>query len=338
MERPTTSSKNECLDADLDADLGAESPSKPPAETTEAAVREDEKGTTRRRALRAFGKLGLGAAFGGAAALSSPLTAYAQDGPTLDGPAGILNFALALEYLEATYYRMGLDSGVIEGDDADAVYSLITEHEQEHVAVLQAAIEDAGATPIPDDAVNFDFTGRQGDDSADPMFQPFQNYGTFLLLSQAFEDTGVRAYKGQAPNIPADLNLANLNVLTAALQIHALEGRHAAEVRRLRAMYLNSEGQMAADGDLEPWVDEDDDTDGSPVAPVYDGEGNVTQPASGDLATDLSSALSGDYTDEQIAESFDEPLAMGDVLAIANLFVEEDLEAFFGTDDGNGGG
>ena len=29
---------------------------------------------------------------------------------------------------------------------------------------------------------------------------------------------------------------------------------------------------------------------------------------------------------------------MGDVLAIANLFVEEDLEAFFGTDDGNGGG
>jgi hypothetical protein len=32
-------------------------------------------------------------------------------------------------------------------------------------------------------------------------FDPFNNYTQFLALSQAFEDTGVRAYKGQATNL-----------------------------------------------------------------------------------------------------------------------------------------
>jgi hypothetical protein len=52
-------------------------------------------------------------------------------------------------------------------------------------------------------------------------------YAQFLALAQAFEDTGVRAYKGQAAN------LISTDLLTAALQIH-VEARHASEVRRLR--------------------------------------------------------------------------------------------------------
>jgi hypothetical protein len=32
-------------------------------------------------------------------------------------------------------------------------------------------------------------------------FDPFNNYTQFLAFFQAFEDTGVRAYKGQATNL-----------------------------------------------------------------------------------------------------------------------------------------
>ena len=56
------------------------------------------------------------------------------------------------------------------------------------MAALRLALDvDAVAKP------QFDFTagGRFGD--------VFSNFNTFLALSQAFEDTGVRAYKGQAP-------------------------------------------------------------------------------------------------------------------------------------------
>ena len=56
----------------------------------------------------------------------------------------------------------------------------------------------------------------------------FSNFKTFLALSQTFEDLGVAAYKGQAGNLKG-----NGAILTAALQIHSVEARHAAEVRRI---------------------------------------------------------------------------------------------------------
>ena len=56
----------------------------------------------------------------------------------------------------------------------------------------------------------------------------FANFDTFATLSSTFEDLGVAAYKGQAGN------LQGTPVLTTALQIHSVEARHAAEVRRVR--------------------------------------------------------------------------------------------------------
>ena len=52
----------------------------------------------------------------------------------------------------------------------------------------------------------------------------FSNYKTFLAVSQALEDTGVRAYKGQAGNLKS-----SDEILTVALQIHSVEARHAAQ-------------------------------------------------------------------------------------------------------------
>jgi Ferritin-like domain len=50
-------------------------------------------------------------------------------------------------------------------------------------------------------------------------------------VSQTLEDTGVAAYRGQAPALTGGGAL-----LTTALQIHSVEARHAAEVRIVRGV------------------------------------------------------------------------------------------------------
>ncbi len=262
------------------------------------ALDDIETPASRRTALRKMGKVGAGMALAALPSVLLPKMAFAQENTAVD----ILNYALTLEYLEESYYRQGTESGVITDADALEVFELIEQHEASHVAFLAAAVETAGGTPVElnDDA--FDFT-------AGGTFSPFEDYPTFLTLAMAFEDTGVRAYKGQAANI------IGTAYLKPALQIHSLEARHAAEVRRLRdAMGI----------DVDPWIVLDSGTDGTPLEPVYGAgmpadmfppEENITQ-AGADLTT-LG------YTAEQVSAAFDEPLDMSTVNTIAGLFLAD---------------
>jgi hypothetical protein len=147
------------------------------------------------------------------AAVSSEAFAQAPNQVT-----DVLNFALTLEYLEDEFYRTGLaQQGLIPGD-ALTVFQTISAHETAHVALLQGALGGA-AVAKP----QFDFTARG------KYRDVFQNFRTFAAVSQALEETGVAAYKGQAPNLMGDPK-----TLTTALQIHSVEARHAAEVRLVR--------------------------------------------------------------------------------------------------------
>lgn len=143
--------------------------------------------------------------------------AFSQGLPTQ--VVDILNFALTLEYLEDEFYRTALSAGFIPGQFGE-VFSTISRHESQHVATLSGALGGA-AVAKP----KFDFTahGKYPD--------IFSNFRTFALVSQTLEDTGVAAYKGQAPALTGGGQL-----LTTALRIHSVEARHAAEVRRVRGV------------------------------------------------------------------------------------------------------
>lgn len=245
--------------------------------------------TTRREAFKKLTKFGKNVAFAAiptAIFAASTQTASAAHIPTV---LNVLNFALTLEYLEAEFYTIGINTpGLIPaGKDRD-IFMTIEKHEVDHVAFLKSVIISYGGTPV--EKPTFDFT-------AGGNFMPFSDYVQFLVLAQAFEDTGVRAYKGQAGNL-IDEN----NVLTAALQIHSVEARHASEVRRLR-------GEKG-------WITQAERGDGMPevTQAVYNGEDNLIQ---GGVNVTTVTPIGPDG----ITEAFDEPLTTDEVLTIAGLFI-----------------
>ena len=243
--------------------------------------------TSRREAFASIGRsLGKAAVVAiPAAALLTPTTARAQ--ATGSSVIDVLNFALTLEYLEADFYAMGLDSGDLLSGDTQQTVALISKHETQHVEFLRTAISGAGGTPI--DKPEFDFTA--GGAFADV----FTNQATFLAVAQAFEDTGVRAYKGQAANLQS-----NGDVLTAALQIHSVEARHASMIRRMR--------------DSKGWITQATNTSAPAAAAVYAGEDNLTQ-------LGLNAVTVTSVSADRVTEAYDEPLTMQQTLDIAGLFL-----------------
>lgn len=222
------------------------------------------------------------------AALGSMLNkAYGQ---TPTDIVDVLNFALKLEYLESNFYISATGIGYIP-DNEIASFNLIKQHEAAHVAFLTATITSLGGSPIA--APEFDFTAGGTYETV------FSNYQVFLALSQTFEDTGVRAYKGQASAL-----ISNNDILTAALQIHSVEARHAAHVRMIR---------RATNPTEKPWITGTNSNGVS--ASVYIGDDNVTQ-----LSINITT-LRG-VTGTSATESFDEPLTMDEVNEIIQPFIK----------------
>lgn len=225
----------------------------------------------------------------------------------------VLNFALTLEYLEAKFYQLGNAAATagtlaIPAGVERTSFQTIGAHETAHVAFLRSAITSSGGTPVNEPV--FDFTGGNGSGTG-PFMGVFTNYALFLAVAQTFEDTGVRAYKGQATDV--DL-MANNDVLTAALQIHSVEARHAAQVRKIRKA---NGGLVPAGVDVKPWITGNQSGIASAnVQASYNGE-EVTNQATIEIVGINGQAISS--TDA--SEAFDEPLTKAQVLAIVDPFI-----------------
>ncbi len=121
----------------------------------------------------------------------------------------ILNFALTLEFLEAEFYRLAVANKAF-GTNAQLqrFAEVVAVHEAKHVTFLKGVLKRS-AIRKP----TFDF----GDAVTDPA--------KFAATAKVLEDTGVRAYLGQAANI------FQRPILTAAGTILTVEARHAAWIR-----------------------------------------------------------------------------------------------------------
>jgi hypothetical protein len=259
-----------------------------------------ERLNPRRSAMKDFYNMGKKVALAAMPlALGSMFTkAYGQSTPAK--VTNVLKFALTLEYLEYHFYNHAVEAapGLIPAGLPLGAIKTIRDHEKAHVALLRGALGADAGDALPYTA--FDFTA--GGAFADV----YTNYDTFLAVAQAFEDTGVRAYKGQATE------LMGSGVLTVALQIHSVEARHAAHIRTMRA------GRGAK---IKPWISLGaggvaNDTGIGAVDPVYKGEDTDIQ------AKIAITGIATGVTKAAAVESFDEPLAKADVLTIAGLFIK----------------
>lgn len=125
---------------------------------------------------------------------------------------GILNYAYALEQLEAAFYTQVIASPYSSITDGEiALLTDIRDHEIAHREFFKTAL---GAKAIPGLEVNFSKID-------------FSNRDSVLGTAKAFEDLGVSAYNG------AGSLLKTPDYLILAGKIVSVEARHAAYLRDL---------------------------------------------------------------------------------------------------------
>ena len=161
---------------------------------------------------------------------------------------GVLNYAYALEQLEAAFYSTVVaDPGFRTTFNADeqAIFRDLEAHESIHRDFLAAAIQQAaGAAAVLQD-LDVDFEDID-----------FTNRRDVLEAAQSFEDTGVGAYNG------AGRFLESADFLLIAGKIVSVEARHASVISGL--LRTNSiAGTRITGGDQ---IDEDG------LDPAYDPE------------------------------------------------------------------
>ncbi|WP_018615450.1 ferritin-like domain-containing protein [Segetibacter koreensis] len=128
------------------------------------------------------------------------------------GDVGILNYAYALEQLEAAFYIQVIATPYANiTADEKALLTDIRDHEIAHREFFKAALSSSAITSLEVDFSSIDFTKRE----------------SVLGTAKAFEDLGVSAYNGAGPLITSK------DYLTLAGKIVSVEARHAAFIRDL---------------------------------------------------------------------------------------------------------
>ena len=130
------------------------------------------------------------------------------------GDFQILNFAYALEQLEAAFYIQVVTAAnftTLFPAVEQAYMTDIRDHEVIHREFFKAALGSNAIQGLTPNFSSIDFTTRSG----------------ILAQAKAFEDTGVAAYNGAAQYI------SDINYLGLAGKIVSVEARHAALIRDL---------------------------------------------------------------------------------------------------------
>ena len=267
----------------------------------------------------------------------------------------VLQFAFILENLENEFYRAVLGTSAVPAQNAafatvraqipaSAVqtFQQIQKHEQQHTDFLKnTAIPLFGGRAPSISANDFDFTGGDGSGNG-PFLQATTQIDHLLLVAQAVEDTGVRAYKGQAGRLLINGNDQADVALESALRIHSVEARHASKIRRLRRSMnmgdttLRFSGYVLGGGVAAAGAGNIANPPAGAVAAlglIYAGEDNTVHTVfNGTAAANIDAAtlsgldmIGGAEARRQAATmAFDEPLSKEQVVAIVRGFIKDD--------------
>lgn len=134
------------------------------------------------------------------------------------GDLGILNYAYALEQLEAAFYEAVLDGSYWAGANATErqVLEDLRNHEVIHRDFFRTAISSVAPSSQVLPELTFDFSAVD-----------FSSRDAVLQTARTLEDTGVAAYNG------AGQLLSDPNYLLLAGKIVSVEARHASNIRDL---------------------------------------------------------------------------------------------------------
>ncbi len=128
------------------------------------------------------------------------------------GDFGVLNYAYALEQLEAAFYTKVTQSNVPGFSAKETLYfNDVMKHEVIHRDFFKAALGSNAIGPLEVDFTSINFNDRT----------------SILTAAQTFEDTGVSAYNG------AGKLIKDSKYLVVAGQIVSVEARHASAIRDL---------------------------------------------------------------------------------------------------------
>ncbi|GAC1423709.1 MAG: ferritin-like domain-containing protein [Flavisolibacter sp.] len=173
-----------------------------------------ERQVTRRKFMSFAGVIGASTALiGVAASCKKNNSSNTSNGVNLgSGDVGILNYAYALEQLEAAFYTKIIASPYSGITSAETSYLTdIRDHEIAHREFFKAALGTSAIAALSVDFSSIDFTSRT----------------SVLGTAKAFEDLGVSAYNG------AGKLLVKADYLVLAGKIVSVEARHAALIRDL---------------------------------------------------------------------------------------------------------
>lgn len=135
------------------------------------------------------------------------------------GDVGVLNYAYALEQLEAAFYNQVVTNAsfntTFSNTDERTALMAIAKHEAIHRDFFKAAITQAASSSIIP-GLNPDFSKVN-----------FSDRNSVLTTAKTFEDLGVAAYNG------AGALIQNVVYLGIAGKIVSVEARHAAYIRDL---------------------------------------------------------------------------------------------------------
>ncbi|HEV3050970.1 MAG TPA: ferritin-like domain-containing protein, partial [Longimicrobium sp.] len=268
----------------------------------------------------------------------------------------VLQFAFILENLENEFYKAVLGTSAVAAqnnafapvrsqipDAAKQTFQQIQKHEQQHVDFLKAVIPQFGGAVVTITANDFDFTGGNGAGNG-PFLSATTNLDVLLLATQAFEDTGVRAYKGQAGRLLINGNNNADIALESALRIHSVEARHASKIRRIRrqrspndtslrwAGYVRGGGAAAAGAgnianppqavvDALNRIYGGATPESNTMHVVFNGTAAVTIDAATLTGLDV---IDPSERAAAVTMAFDEPLTKAEVIEIVRPFIKDD--------------